>query len=170
MISMNEGSNPQAPNTTVPHVLLYVLLKDRPISDILSTGERSNVNRTPITKDELRSTTSSLYETCVTTWESKSDDFGMFINFLHLDSARSFLSNLSLFRKNARIILEESLSRIDELLSDAFRTEFHVKFLWGSKGAAVLAHERHTKLERVLSLMSSKFQQSASQNEANNSS
>ncbi|XP_037927337.1 breast cancer anti-estrogen resistance protein 3 homolog isoform X2 [Teleopsis dalmanni] len=143
LISMNECSNPQAPNTTVPHVLLYALLKDRQVIDILNIN--STIER------------SSLYMTCITSWENKADDFGMSINFLHLDSARNFLANLTLFRKNAKIVLEESNSRLDELLSDAFRTEFHVKFLWGSKGALAASEDRHSKLEKVLSLMADKF-------------
>uniref|UniRef100_A0A1A9W862 SH2 domain-containing protein n=1 Tax=Glossina brevipalpis TaxID=37001 RepID=A0A1A9W862_9MUSC len=143
LISMNECSNPQAPNTTVPHVLLYVLLKDRPVMDILNLSKA---------KDK-----SSLYNTCITSWESKADDFGMFINYQHLDSSRSFLSNLKLYQKNSKIILEESCSRMDELLSDAFRTEFHIKFLWGSKGATASVNDRHTKLEKVLALMTDKF-------------
>lgn len=106
---MNECSNPQAPNTTVPHVLLYALLKDRSIIDIISAN---NINL----DDRC-----SLYGTCITAWEAKADDFGMTINFLHLDSARHFLNNLSLYRKNAKILLEESSKRLDELLSDAFR-------------------------------------------------
>lgn len=32
---MNDCSNPQAPNTTVPHLLPYILLRDRKIEDIL---------------------------------------------------------------------------------------------------------------------------------------
>ncbi|KAI9576487.1 hypothetical protein GQX74_009544 [Glossina fuscipes] len=143
LISMNECSNPQAPNTTVPHVLLYVLLKDRSVMDILNLSN---------TKEK-----SSLYNTCITSWESKADDFGMFINYQHLDSSRSFLNNLKLYRKNSKIILEESSSRMDELLSDAFRTEFHIKFLWGSKGATASVNDRHTKLEKVLALMTNKF-------------
>uniref|UniRef100_A0A1B0A5L1 SH2 domain-containing protein n=1 Tax=Glossina pallidipes TaxID=7398 RepID=A0A1B0A5L1_GLOPL len=143
LISMNECSNPQAPNTTVPHVLLYVLLKDRPVMDILNLSNAKEK--------------SSLYNTCITSWESKADDFGMFINYQHLDSSRSFLNNLKLYRKNSKTILEESSSRMDELLSDAFRTEFHIKFLWGSKGATASVNDRHTKLEKVLALMTNKF-------------
>lgn len=107
LISMNECSNPQAPNTTVPHVLLYALLKDRPVIEILNFNNASEKT--------------SLYNMCVTSWESKADDFGMFINYAHLDSSRNFLNNLKLYRKNSKIILEESISRMDELLSDAFR-------------------------------------------------
>lgn len=33
--NMNDCSNPQAPNTTVPHLLPYVLLRDRGIEEIL---------------------------------------------------------------------------------------------------------------------------------------
>ncbi|XP_032592484.1 breast cancer anti-estrogen resistance protein 3 homolog isoform X2 [Drosophila grimshawi] len=141
--SMNEASNPQAPNTTVPHVLLYALLIDRPVLDIINHG---NMDERP-----------ALYNTCIDPWESKADDFGMSINFLHLDASRGFLKNLDLYRKNAKIILEEASTRQDELLSDAFRTEFHVKFLWGSSGASAKPEDRHGKLEKVLTLMADKF-------------
>ncbi|XP_017041286.2 LOW QUALITY PROTEIN: breast cancer anti-estrogen resistance protein 3 homolog [Drosophila ficusphila] len=140
---MNEASNPQAPNTTVPHVLLYALLIDRPVMDILN---HSNIDDRP-----------ALYHTCIAPWESKADDFGMTINFLHLDASRGFLKNLDLYRKNAKIILEDAKPRLDELLADAFRTEFHVKFLWGSSGASAKAEDRHGKLEKVLTLMADKF-------------
>uniref|UniRef100_A0A1I8M4R1 Breast cancer anti-estrogen resistance protein 3 homolog n=1 Tax=Musca domestica TaxID=7370 RepID=A0A1I8M4R1_MUSDO len=143
LISMNECSNPQAPNTTVPYVLLYALLKDRSVMDILNFN---NSTEKP-----------SLYNMCITAWESKADDFGMYINYAHLDSSRNFLNSLKLYRKNAKIMLEESISRMDELLSDAFRTEFHIKFLWGSKGATATADDRHSKLEKVLALMADKF-------------
>lgn len=33
--SMNDCSNPQAPNTTIPHILPYILVKDRTINDVL---------------------------------------------------------------------------------------------------------------------------------------
>jgi len=33
--SMNDCSNPQAPNTTIPHMLPYILIKDRTIDDLL---------------------------------------------------------------------------------------------------------------------------------------
>ncbi|XP_037731603.1 SH2 domain-containing protein 3C isoform X2 [Drosophila subpulchrella] len=104
---MNEASNPQAPNTTVPHVLLYALLVDRPVMDIIN---HSNIDDRP-----------ALYHTCIAPWESKADDFGMAINFQHLDASRGFLKNLDLYRKNAKIILEDAIPRLDELLSDAFR-------------------------------------------------
>ncbi|KAH8413959.1 hypothetical protein KR009_008465 [Drosophila setifemur] len=143
LISMNEASNPQAPNTTVPHVLLYALLIDRPVMDIIN---HKTIDNRP-----------NLYNTCVDPWESKADDFGMTINYQHLDASRGFLRNLDLYRKNAKIVLEDAKTRLDELLADAFRTEFHVKFLWGSSGISAKAADRHSKLEKVLTLMADKF-------------
>lgn len=32
---MNECTNPQAPNTTIPHLLPYVLLQERTLEDVL---------------------------------------------------------------------------------------------------------------------------------------
>lgn len=39
--NMNNCTNPQAPNTTVPHILPYVLLKDRNINDLLGELDKS---------------------------------------------------------------------------------------------------------------------------------
>ncbi|XP_037042558.1 breast cancer anti-estrogen resistance protein 3 homolog isoform X3 [Bradysia coprophila] len=139
--NMNDCSNPQAPNTTVPHLLPYVLLRDRKIEDILG----------------LTQPTSTLITSCLTPWETSAADFGLTIMFAHLDSIRNFHKNLSLYQRNAQTIMSDSSSRLDELLEDAFRTEFHMKFLWGSKGALANAVDRHAKLEQVLTLMAEKF-------------
>lgn len=104
---MNECSNPQAPNTTVPHVITYALLKDRSVIDTLGILETCHK--------------SSLYNCCVASWENKAEDFGIAINYLHQESVRDYLKNLHLYRKNAKIVLEESESRVEELLLDAFR-------------------------------------------------
>ncbi|KAJ6650034.1 Breast cancer anti-estrogen resistance protein 3 like [Pseudolycoriella hygida] len=139
--NMNDCSNPQAPNTTVPHLLPYVLLRDRKIEDILGLTQPS----------------STLITSCLTPWETNAADFGLTIMFAHLDSIRTFHKNISLYQRNAQTIMSDSSSRFDELLEDAFRTEFHMKFLWGSKGALANAVDRHAKLEQVLTLMAEKF-------------
>ncbi|XP_052864406.1 breast cancer anti-estrogen resistance protein 3 homolog [Anopheles cruzii] len=141
MNSMNDCSNPQAPNTTIPHVLPYILVKDRTINDVFATPT---------------SPCPSLVASCVTPWETITQDFGFSVLFAHLDAARSFINNLSLYRKNAQTILQDT-GRFDPLMEDAFRTEFQMKFLWGSKGALVPADERHAKFEHVLSVMAEKF-------------
>ncbi|XP_038107372.1 breast cancer anti-estrogen resistance protein 3 homolog [Culex quinquefasciatus] len=140
--SMNDCSNPQAPNTTIPHLLPYILVKDRTINDVLV--------------DPSQAQSSTLVQSCVTTWETISQDFGFSILFAHLDAARSFVNNLSLYKKNAAGVMQDT-SRYDALLEDAFRTEFQVKFLWGCKGCFVPAEDRHAKFEHVLSVMADKF-------------
>uniref|UniRef100_A0A182NLK0 SH2 domain-containing protein n=1 Tax=Anopheles dirus TaxID=7168 RepID=A0A182NLK0_9DIPT len=121
--SMNDCSNPQAPNTTIPHILPPC---------------------------------PSLIASCVTPWETITQDFGFSVLFAHLDAARSFINNLSLYKKNAQSIMQDT-SRLDPLMEDAFKTEFQMKFLWGSKGALVPAEERHAKFEHVLTVMAEKF-------------
>uniref|UniRef100_A0A2M4A7I5 Putative guanine nucleotide exchange factor for ras-like small gtpase n=2 Tax=Anopheles triannulatus TaxID=58253 RepID=A0A2M4A7I5_9DIPT len=139
--SMNDCSNPQAPNTTIPHILPYVLVKDRTINDVFATPT---------------SPCPTLVASCVTPWETITQDFGFSVLFAHLDAARSFINNLTLYRKNAQTILQDT-SRYDPLMEDAFKTEFQMKFLWGSKGALVPAEERHAKFEHVLTVMAEKF-------------
>ncbi|XP_076763896.1 breast cancer anti-estrogen resistance protein 3 homolog isoform X2 [Xylocopa sonorina] len=132
--AMNECTNPQAPNTTLPHLLPVALLGERGPEDILGTV-----------------TPSGLAAAILSPWENSAPDCGLSIVWSHLESARRMAENLPLFRRNAEIVLEGS--RSDELLSDAFRTEFHIKFLWGSRGATVAPEERHLKFTQVLDAM-----------------
>lgn len=124
---MNDCSNPQAPNTTVPHLLPYILLKDRGIEDIISKQSPNNnfyyiVNKLKyfFILDPALNPPSSLISSIITPWETSASDFGLTILLTHLDSARNFIKNLSLYKRNAQIILNDQ-SRIDDLLEDAFR-------------------------------------------------
>ncbi|KAJ9579702.1 hypothetical protein L9F63_004628, partial [Diploptera punctata] len=137
---MNECTNPQAPNTTIPHLLPFILLQERSIEDILGTNSTGSSN--------------SMIMSCLGPWESTAD-FGLGTLFAHMEAARKFGESLPMFRRNAEIVLGDS--KVDELLLDAFRTEFHLKFLWGSRGACVAAEERHAKFEQVLTVMSEKY-------------
>lgn len=100
---------------------------------------------------------SSLVTNCLTVLESTSD-FGLTTAFAHLEAGRKFASALPTFRRNAEIVLGDS--KVDELLLDMFRTEFHLKFLWGSRGASVCSEERHAKFDQVLTVMSEKCEHS----------
>lgn len=73
--------------------------------------------------------------------------------FSHLQEARAITQNLTLYRRNAEHILPDS-NTFDDLTLDMFRTEFHLKFLWGSKGAVADSEERHAKFQQVLSTLS----------------
>ncbi|XP_014294777.1 breast cancer anti-estrogen resistance protein 3 homolog isoform X2 [Halyomorpha halys] len=133
--NMNECNNPQAPNTTIPHLLPYLLLMDRTTEDMI--GSVTNTN---------------LEAMCISIWETSADDLGLTTLNNHLMDARKFLKNLGSYRRNAQIVLGEA--KIVALLGDVFRTEFQMKFLWGSRGAGVGAGERRNKFEQILSAMS----------------
>ncbi|KAI4504499.1 hypothetical protein M0802_000049 [Mischocyttarus mexicanus] len=132
--AMNECTNPQAPNTTLPHLLPIALLEERGPEDVLGFVVPSG-----------------LAAAILSPWENSAPDCGLFIVWSHLEAARKLAESLPLFRRNAEIALEGA--RSDELLSDAFRTEFHIKFLWGSRGATVAPEERHLKFSQVLDAM-----------------
>ncbi|XP_052125340.1 SH2 domain-containing protein 3C isoform X2 [Frankliniella occidentalis] len=139
--SMNECANPQAPNTTIPHLLPLLLLNARPAEAMLSGSAACGL---PL----------STLNACLGPWESSTSDFGLGTMWAHLEAARRLCDALPTFRRNAQIVLGDS--KVDDLLLDAFRTEFHLKFLWGSRGATVHAEERHAKFDQVLTVMSEK--------------
>ncbi|KAK4292045.1 hypothetical protein Pmani_035157 [Petrolisthes manimaculis] len=139
--AMNECSNPQAPNTTIPHLLPFILLCERDLNDIYAMHRHC----------------SSILQ-----WETTASDYGLQMLFSHLVEARAMTQNLTLYRRNADHIIPTTSSEqqqqqqhhhgaLDELTLDMFRTEFHLKFLWGSKGALLSgSEERHAKFQEVL--------------------
>ncbi|XP_075214377.1 breast cancer anti-estrogen resistance protein 3 homolog isoform X2 [Lycorma delicatula] len=137
--SMNDCTNPQAPNTTIPHLIPFILLQERNLDDIIDLGTNKK---------------STLEKICLTSWETSTSDFGLTTLFSHLETARKFGDSIQTFRRNAEIVLGDS--KVDDLLLDMFCTEFHLKFLWGSRGATVSPDERHSKFEQVLTVMSEK--------------
>ncbi|XP_059486098.1 breast cancer anti-estrogen resistance protein 3 homolog isoform X2 [Neocloeon triangulifer] len=136
--SMNECTNPQAPNTTIPHLLPFVLLHEREHA----LDFEDHLHPSPVS------------------WENANDQ-GILTLFEHLQMARKFADKEANFRRNAEIVLSDA--KIDDLLLDAFRTEFHLKFLWGSRGAGVSSSDRHAKFLQVVSAMSEKCEPSGLQ-------
>ncbi|CAL4082942.1 unnamed protein product, partial [Meganyctiphanes norvegica] len=130
--AMNECTNPLAPNTTIPHLLPFVLLCERDLDDIYSMHKFGG----------------SLLQ-----WESTAADYGIQMLLTHLQEARALTENLGLYRRNAEHILPDPNS-IDDLTIDMFRSEFHLKFLWGSKGAFADSEERHAKFGKIVSTLS----------------
>lgn len=63
---------------------------------------------------------SSLVRTCITPFETNTQDFGFSILFSHLDALRNFCKNLPQFRRNAKLVMNDQ-SRLDPLLEEAFR-------------------------------------------------
>lgn len=64
--------------------------------------------------------TSTLFTSSVTPWETSASDFGLTILLAHLDSARQFIKNYPLYKRNAQIVMDDQ-SRLDDLLEDSFR-------------------------------------------------
>lgn len=138
--NMNNCSNPQAPNTTIPHLLPFVILLERNLDDFMTL----HVDNNP-----------SLSNYNMGLWESNTQDFGLTTLLTHLDTARKYMDSSAAYQRNAEIVLGDA--RIDELTIDMFKTEFHLKFLWGSRGACAASNERHTKFEQVLTVMANKY-------------
>lgn len=136
--NMNSCSNPQAPNTTIPHLLPLILLLERNLEDFLSSNDQNQ-----------------LAQTCVGLWEVNTQDFGLSTLLNHMEAARKYLELSPTYQRNAEIVLGEA--RMDELTLDMFKTEFLLKFLWGSRGAFAPANERHLKFEQVLTVMAEKY-------------
>lgn len=127
---MNDCSNPQAPNTTVPHLLPYILLRDRSCDEFLGKFKHFDARSAAyslcyisLSFSDINQSAAkcSLTSSCLTPWETNSADFGLTIMYLHLESVRSFKKNLPLYHRNAQIVLSDSASRYDELLEDSFR-------------------------------------------------
>lgn len=136
--SMNECSNPQAPNTTIPHLLPLILAVEKDLEDL---GDDTTVPK------------------CTFPWEQSSSDYGTNLLFSHLETGRSYINQWSTYKRNGEIALENT--NYEELILTVFRTEFHLKFLWGSKGSKVGSQERHNKFEQVLTALSDRCETSS---------
>lgn len=99
---------------------------------------------------------SSLTTSCLSSWESHDQDFGLSKLLAHMEAARKYSEIVSTYRRNAEIVFGDC-ARTEELILDTFKTEFHMKFLWGSRGALVTAHERHCKFEQILTVMADRI-------------
>lgn len=89
-------------------------------------------------------------------WEQTSTDYGLQLINNHLEEARHMTDNLATFRRNGQIVLEGC--HFEDLLYDFFSTEFHRRFLCGSRGCNVEGEERFRKLDLVVTALARKCQ------------
>ncbi|CAK1588318.1 unnamed protein product [Parnassius mnemosyne] len=137
--SMNEGTNPLPPNTTTPYVLPPVLCFH------MFDGDGGGLMQ----PDETFP--SSLMNTL---------EFDFNTTAAHLDAARHFPDQVDMFKRNARTVVQEMSSlgpSLDPVLLELFRTEFHINFLWGERGALTTPNQRFARLTDILSAMASKL-------------
>ncbi|GBP98244.1 SH2 domain-containing protein 3C [Eumeta japonica] len=137
--SMNEGTNPLPPNTTTPNILPPVLLFH------MFDGEDGGLLQP---NDNFPG---SLVNTL---------DFDFNSTTAHLEAARHFLDQVDMFKRNARTVIQEMSSLgsvLDPTLLELFRTEFHINFLWGERGALTTSNQRFARLTDVLNSMAHKL-------------
>uniref|UniRef100_A0A3Q2P846 BCAR3 adaptor protein, NSP family member n=1 Tax=Fundulus heteroclitus TaxID=8078 RepID=A0A3Q2P846_FUNHE len=103
---------------------------------------RSNFSR-PSTKPEG-----------VELWEIS--DQGCDIMLRHLEAARDVAHNARNYTSNAEQVLEGF--QCDEDLLEVFKTDFQLRLLWGSRGAAVNQSDRYNKFNLILTALSRKLE------------
>lgn len=73
-----------------------------------------------------------------------------FTSFLFL----SIISrDIPVFKERADDLVETGDFSEESIVEDIFRTEFHMRLLWGSNGALASSEERHGKFEKVILAM-----------------
>lgn len=150
--SMQECSNPQAPNTCIPYLLSLITILQRHIEVI----ENNELNAEPQVEPSGKKTVNVL--SLGLQWEQSASDYGLQLLLLHLELGRTFVQQCTTYRRNGEIVLDNV--KYDNSILDMFKTEFHLKFLWGNKGANVAAVERYTKFDQVLQVMSERCESS----------
>jgi len=76
---------------------------------------------------------------------------------IHYKQAQLLASMSDVYQKNAELAFRH-ITNFEDLLLDLFRTEFHIKLLWGNNGIQNYPsnfEERHAKFSKVLSALAS---------------
>ncbi|XP_051951079.1 LOW QUALITY PROTEIN: breast cancer anti-estrogen resistance protein 3 homolog [Xyrauchen texanus] len=87
-------------------------------------------------------------------WEN--NDQGCEIMFRHLEGARAVARNADTYTCNAQRILKDFQPNDD--MMEILRTDFQLRLLWGSRGAAVNQTERYDKFKLILTALSRKLE------------
>uniref|UniRef100_A0A3Q2G0D9 BCAR3 adaptor protein, NSP family member n=1 Tax=Cyprinodon variegatus TaxID=28743 RepID=A0A3Q2G0D9_CYPVA len=87
-------------------------------------------------------------------WETS--DQGCDIMLRHLEAARDVANNAQHYTSNAEKILKGF--QCDEDLLEVFKTDFQLRLLWGSRGAAVNQSDRYNKFNLILTALSRKLE------------
>lgn len=92
----------------------------------------------------------TIMETLV--WETNSSDSGLESLFVHLDTARIISSQFGLYKMCGQSIISQL--KEDTQLQEIFKTEFHMRLLWGKKGSVTEAIDRYKIFDRILIALS----------------
>lgn len=87
-------------------------------------------------------------------WELSDQNSGLDILLIHLDTARLITAQCGLYKVTAENVMKTV--KFEDVISDVFQTEFHLRILWGAKGATVERSERQKKYEQLLAVLSNR--------------
>ena len=115
-------------NVSLPHIMPLMEVLDRELGDLRS----------------------------ITYWEQNHRDLGIDTVLAHLDTARIITEQCGLYRVTGENALRDF--KPDRSVLDIFRTEMHLKLLWGAKGVTVNRSDRYSKFTQVLVVLSEKVE------------
>ena len=128
-------------NITIPYIT--------PLVELL---ERKLVLDTPVTRtaeEDANGSNNSI---------SLRDCDELDVMLAHLDTARLITQQCGLYQMLALNVMKDF--QPDRHILDMFTTEVHLRLLWGAKGAGVVKHERYTKFNQVLTVLSERVEPS----------
>ena len=91
-------------------------------------------------------------------WEDGEGEGGLEAMLAHLDTARIVTAQYGLYRVTAENCLKDFIPSRE--ITDMFRTELHMKLLWGNKGASAKRADRYHKFGLLLSALSERAEPS----------
>lgn len=147
--SLNLGENAfPLPQISIPYVIPVTQLLEREW-DYLTEHDWSQ----PLTKENLENFFVG------ETWEDSSVDFGLDAMMSHLRNAHRYVHQMEMYSTYAQSKLKQY--KTDHRLLDLFKTEFHMRILWGSKGSVVDSKDRHNKFDLIMKVMSKKIEEAS---------
>ncbi|XP_071821706.1 breast cancer anti-estrogen resistance protein 3 homolog isoform X3 [Apostichopus japonicus] len=93
------------------------------------------------------------------TWEDSAVNFGLDAMMGHLRNAHRYSQQMEMYSAHAQSKVNGY--KTDRRILDLFRTEFHMRLLWGSKGAVVDSRDRHQKFDLIMKVMSTKIEEAS---------
>ncbi|XP_015907786.2 breast cancer anti-estrogen resistance protein 3 homolog [Parasteatoda tepidariorum] len=135
--ALHNATGLEAPNTCFPYIFSLLLILQQYISVIKH-----------ISDEGLSESSSSTILNFYLPGSNSSEDFGLQLLADHLETGRNIMQQFPLFRMNGNM----SLTNIgyDNTVLDIFRTEFHMRTLWGYRGSVVCHEDRHNIFRKVV--------------------
>ncbi|XP_076353458.1 breast cancer anti-estrogen resistance protein 3 homolog isoform X2 [Tachypleus tridentatus] len=142
--SLEINSETEASNSCIPYLVCLISILQRHLEMIKQIDKSEKI--------ETNSKEAEPVLSPLLPWEHTTADYGLQMLLNHLETGRTIVQELHKYQKKCETLTENV--KYDDQLLDLFRTEFHLKFLWGSKGAKAFSKDRYLKLEQILTLLS----------------